>query len=155
MSSQYAPPIRRLLEATVLTPGPLSTPCWVSTYAPNRSGHTRIKANDVRVMSHRFSYEHFRGPVPDGLDLDHLCRVPACVNPWHLEAVTRRINTLRGNSIAAVAVRTGLCVRGHSLDDAYVRPDGRGRNCRVCCNLNRRERYALLRSVRAGQGEQT
>lgn len=82
-------------------------------------------------MLHRFTYEHWIGPIPRGLDLDHLCRNRQCVNPDHLEPVTKGENVARGQSPQAVANRTGLCKRGHSLADAYVSKRGQ-KHCRRC-----------------------
>jgi hypothetical protein len=85
------------------------------------------------AKTHRVSYESFRGAVPAGLDLDHLCRVRHCVNPWHLEPVTRRVNLLRGANPISIAHLAGTCTRGHAMtpDNTYQAPGGQ-RKCRAC-----------------------
>src|SRR5687767_10789272 len=74
--------------------------CWVWTGSMYRSGYAQIRmggrGGPLR-RAHRVAFEIFRGPIPDGLELDHLCRVKACVNPWHLEPVTHAENMLRGD----------------------------------------------------------
>lgn len=83
--------------------------------------------------AHRLIYEGLVGPIPDGLVLDHLCRVPRCVNPEHLEPVTPRENTLRGVSGSAINATKIECIRGHSLvDEANVYRRKGGRYCRAC-----------------------
>jgi hypothetical protein len=84
-------------------------------------------------LGHVFAYKAFVGPIPDGLHLDHLCRVRHCVNPAHLEPVTHAENVLRGEGISAVNARKTHCKHGHPLsgENLYLRPDG-GRQCREC-----------------------
>ena len=73
------------------------------------------------------------GPIPDGLYLDHLCRVRDCVAPDHLEAVTNRENTVRGENFIARQVSTTHCPQGHLYDEANTYICGRGkRECRTC-----------------------
>ncbi len=67
---------------------------WTSTITGNGYGHYSIKR--VKVGAHRFAYELMVGPIPQGLTIDHLCRVKACVNPDHLEPVTQAENNRRG-----------------------------------------------------------
>lgn len=110
--------------------------CWLWTGATT-SGYGVIGRGtraDRLILGHRFSYATFRGEVPEGLELDHLCRVRRCVNPWHLETVTRRVNMLRGDHPYAVAIRTGRCRRGHDLtvDRAYYHFRSGARRCRRC-----------------------
>jgi hypothetical protein len=105
--------------------------CLVWTGVRNQWGYGRFYVTGYRlVAAHRWAYEYFVGPVPLGLHIDHLCRNRACVNVMHLEAVTQRENTLRGNGHAAIAVRTETCKRGH-VGQFFVRPSGR-RRCRTC-----------------------
>jgi len=101
-------PIQRLMHHIVMVPGPMDTPCWPCTYWALPGGYTRTQVNGKAVMSHRISFEHYVGPVPEGLFIDHLCRNRKCVNPLHMEAVTARENMLRGMSPAAIAHRARL-----------------------------------------------
>ena len=77
-----------------------ATGCWVWTAAHNREGYGRIHIDRGHIgYAHRVAYELFAGPIPSGMDLDHLCRRPACINPSHLEPVSRRTNLLRGQTL--------------------------------------------------------
>ena len=109
--------------------------CWLWTSATDRDGYGvfTVKRGTV-VSAHRFAYELSIGEIPNGFQIDHLCRVPACCNPQHMEVVTPRENTLRGFSPWANAFRTGKCINGHPYNDenTYYRPDGRGRECKAC-----------------------
>lgn len=71
--------------------------CWLWTAAINKDGYGRFKLNEISTGAHRISYQLFIGDIPDGKQLDHLCRQRSCVNPFHLEAVLPEINTRRGN----------------------------------------------------------
>ncbi|MCZ6447620.1 MAG: HNH endonuclease signature motif containing protein [Alphaproteobacteria bacterium] len=108
-------------------------------------------------MAHRFSYETLVGPIPEGLILDHLCRVRSCCNPSHSEAVTHRVNILRGDGITAINARKLFCKRGHPLFGENLRPQNPetryGRICRACHRLSERRRRAKARQERlAGTG---
>lgn len=107
--------------------------CWLWIACCNGNGYGRIRVDGKTVPVHRFVYELFHEKVPAHLDMDHLCRVPRCVNPNHLEPVTHRINTLRGNSPSAACAKKTYCVHGHSLEDAYI-ISGK-RKCRICSAL--------------------
>lgn len=127
-------PIERLLLRIVITPGPLGTPCWVPTYCRDGGGgYAAMNVNGRLTSCHGVAYEHFVGPVPEGLELDHLCRVRTCCNPAHLEAVTHLENVRRGMAPNVVASRTNTCPRGHSLEDAYR--NGPRRACRTCRDM--------------------
>ena len=72
------------------------TPCWIWQRALNQEGYGHAWNGEKVVRAHRMVYERHRGPIPSGADLDHLCRVRACVNPDHLEPVPHAINNRRG-----------------------------------------------------------
>lgn len=75
--------------------------CWIFTGAKT-NGYGFVAAADRRMAyPHRVMYEVLVGPIPEGLDIDHLCRVRACCNPHHLEPVTRQVNLLRGETLTA------------------------------------------------------
>jgi hypothetical protein len=111
------------------------TPCWVSDRAQQGNGYTKLGYMGTTWLTHRFAYTVFVGAIPEGLQLDHLCKVRACCNPDHLEPVTCRENLLRGDTITASQVAQTHCKNGHPLsgDNLYARPDRvNGRDCRTC-----------------------
>lgn len=122
------PPIERLFNLVAKTP----EGCWEYA-ARTRQGRSyrqialRVDGKSVLVYAHRLAYEHFRGPIPDGLQLDHLCRNRTCVNPEHLEPVTPKVNTRRARALIT------HCPAGHKYDHENTRisPDGR-RYCSIC-----------------------
>lgn len=79
--------------------------CWLWTAYVNDDGYGMFRDNGRLLSAHVWSYEHEHGPVPDGLELDHTCRVRACVNPAHLEPVTHAENVRRGNMTSIVRAR--------------------------------------------------
>lgn len=106
--------------------------CWVWTAAMDGHGYGAFWYQRKVAKAYRAAYEMFVGPVPEGMQLDHLCRNRACVNPAHLEPVSQQVNIARGASPSAISVRTNACSRGHDLSSAAVRrPDGR-RYCGEC-----------------------
>ena len=112
--------------------------CWAWTGGLDTSGYGIFSVNGNSVGAHRWSYQHHVGPVPEGLELDHLCRVRRCVNPEHLEPVTSQVNTLRGQSPMAANARKTHCPSGHPYDQVNTNwYDGR-RYCRACQSGARR-----------------
>jgi hypothetical protein len=114
--------------------------CWEWTGAKDSHGYGVFRTEGKNDRSHRVAYTLLVGAIPAGLHLDHLCRNTSCCNPDHLDPVTPRVNYLRGQSPAAQTHRLGVCRRGHTMADAYVRPDTGARMCRECCRIRKANR---------------
>lgn len=125
--------------------------CWVWTGPTSRFGYGyfHVSRRYATARTHRVSWELLRGRIPDGLQLDHLCRNRACVNPDHLEVVTDRVNILRGVSPPAINARKRHCLKGHDLD---IRNDAKGRWCVLCRKIANRLRKARYRKRAASAG---
>jgi len=120
--------------------------CWLWMGGRNNGyGYFRLGGTGgPRAYAHRFAYEQLIGPVPDGLQLDHLCRVRHCVNPAHLEPVTSRENCLRGESLQAANAQKTHCPKGHLYDAANTWITAEGwRACRTCQNARNLRSYYL------------
>lgn len=116
--------------------------CWVWIGHLNDAGYGTLRWwNKPMQRAHRVAYIELVGEIPDGLQLDHLCRNRACCNPAHLEPVTQRENVLRGEGPSARAAVATHCTSGHEYTEAntYVRSSGK-RDCRQC----NRDRAARL-----------
>jgi hypothetical protein len=120
---------RYVRDRVVLEDRGHTSPCWVWQLSLKRDGYAFGKPPGYRTMVRiaRAAYEAFVGPIPEGMEIDHLCRQPSCCNPDHLESVTRAENMAR-----RVASKT-TCRRGHPFegDNLYVTPVG-VRTCRTC-----------------------
>lgn len=122
--------------------------CWLWRGSIDRKGYGSFGGDSLYALygkrswkAHRLSYVWFVGPIPEGLQTDHLCRVRHCVNPDHLEAVTPRENSLRGATIAAWNAAKTHCVQGHLLaGENLILPKRGGRDCRACAR-ERNRRY--------------
>jgi len=113
--------------------------CWIWTAHRDAKGYGSFESR----RAHRVAYEMMVGPIPDGLQIDHLCRVTSCVNPKHLEPVTLAENLRR-----AAAART-RCKRGHEFtpeNTYYDRAHGNARLCRECTRATGREWYRQHRA---------
>lgn len=107
--------------------------CWVPRKQPKTHGYVYVMSSGVIHRAHRLIYETLVGPIPDGLQIDHLCRNRPCINPLHLEPVTARQNSLRGQTFAARRAAQTHCLRGHAFDllNTYISAVGT-RKCREC-----------------------
>ena len=117
--------------------------CWLWIGGLNNKGYGSFTANKVGGNAHRWAYMRYKGPIPTGLDLDHLCRTRSCVNPAHLEPVSRTVNHLRGCGTGTKE----SCPNGHFFDNRNTYKTKQGyRKCRACA----RERAQAWRDQRSG-----
>jgi hypothetical protein len=128
---------------------------WLGSRHGKGYGHFAVRGTTTRMKAHRYSYELFRGPIPEGMTLDHLCRNRSCVNPSHLEPVTNRENILRGEGLAARCARQTHCKYGHPFDEANTVVTKRQRICRTCHRRNGRAGAARRRARARLAAEQT
>ncbi len=120
--------------------------CWIWIGSTIKAGYGRFNWENRDSYAHIFSYEFHGRSIPNGYEVDHLCRVRCCVNPHHLEAVTPRVNKLRSNSPQAINAAKAFCPSGHeySYINTYVRPVG-DRQCRICIRLRLKTKRLRLK----------
>lgn len=137
-----AAPIEERLDRHSI-PEPMSG-CVLWTGAISETGYGKVWFQNRLQRAHRVSWIVANGPVPEGLVIDHKCRVRSCINPAHLRAITFRENVLCGEGVSAQEARRTACPRGHAYD--IVKRDGR-RGCRTCKNLLRRKSFREERAA--------
>lgn len=126
--------------------------CWLWTDAPLHFGHGRFTLTHKKsVKAHRFAYELLIGPIPEALVIDHLCRNPPCVNPAHLEPVTKGVNALRGETFVAANKAKTHCKRGHRFDEENTIWVPAGRKCRACRILWRSPEWPAIKAREAAE----
>lgn len=120
--------------------------CWLWTGSQDGKGYGQFRPGGIAplVGAHRVSYELFVGPIPEGLELDHLCFIHLCVNPVHLEPKTGEANR---NAYRAAHPLTH-CARGHERTSESTYANGRCRQCQAVNTKNwRSRRDSLLRAL--------
>lgn len=132
MAPKIVPAIERLFPMVTA-----DGDCWRFTGALNSGGYGVIGRGGRgagNALVHRLTYEFFIGDIPEGLDIDHLCRNRWCCNPWHLDPVTRIVNVARGLRATGYGPRERThCAQGHDFtpDNTWTRPNG-ARRCKAC-----------------------
>lgn len=118
--------------------------CWLWMASKSWKGYGGFGVNSGVMPAHRFSYELFKGKIPNGLLVHHVCRNPSCVNPEHLETVTNKENS-RNTDLHGwhLSLKTH-CIHGHEYNkkNTYYCSDG-GRRCRVCARINESKRRGV------------
>lgn len=138
----------RFLEKFKVNP---NTGCWEWTGYHGGAGYAKMKINGKTFVASRVSYMLFKGDIPEGLVVDHLCRIRHCVNPDHLEAISNYENTIiRGVSPLAKNASKPHCKRGHEFTkrNTYLFAHKKGmpktaRACRVCRKINKEKSRAI------------
>jgi hypothetical protein len=113
--------------------------CWIWQASKMSNGYGVFTDTGRKtITAHRWSYTYFKGAIPDGLVIDHICRQPSCVNPAHLQAISQSENIKRSLFARNRGVRTH-CSNGHEYTPKNTRrvPNQRGRVCLACVRLNK------------------
>lgn len=140
--SKPGPKARPVIERFEEKVAPGENGCILWTASGNGAGYGAMYiAKGKRVLAHRWAYEHYVGPIPEGMVLDHLCRNRICVNPAHLEPVTHRTNVLRGVAPTAVNAAKTHCDQGHLFDAENTAMDRGKRACRACNRARSKAAY--------------
>jgi hypothetical protein len=148
MSGKPGRPARPVIDRIASHVALAETGCLIWTAALGRDGYARVRViASTRVYKnvpvHRVVYEYVVGPIPEGMQIDHLCRNRACCRPEHLEPVTIRENLLRGETHAAANAAKTHCANGHpfSGENLSIQVGRYQRVCKACKRAEARRRY--------------
>jgi hypothetical protein len=130
------PPMDRFWSYVNKVPGA----CWQWTGPKSGAGYGYFTDKREKISAHRLSYEIAKGKIADGLVIDHLCRNTLCVNPDHLDAVSVKVNIIRGTSPSAKNSQKTHCKRGHPLSGSNLMSQAGYRQCRYCKVMRGRNR---------------
>jgi hypothetical protein len=110
--------------------------CWEWLASFNTDGYGAAWYENKQQQAHRAVYKILVGPIPEGMQLDHLCNNRSCVNPNHLEVVDAWENNFRSQSFTAKNIKKTHCIHGHEFTDenTYIHPQRGHRHCRACQN---------------------
>ena len=106
--------------------------CWLWTGCVGTKGYGYARSDGRNALAHRVAWQMYRGEIPSGLQIDHLCRNRKCVRPEHMELVTIRTNVLRGIGLSAINARKTHCIRGHEFIGENVKIWNGYRLCVPC-----------------------
>lgn len=111
-----------------------------------KGGYGRCQVRGKKFLAHRLSYFVYKGIIPDGYTVDHLCNNPQCINPLHLEAKTQKENNLRADSFSTINAAKTHCPVGHEFTEqnTFRYKDGR-RGCRICIKEKGKVRYNKIK----------
>ena len=149
---RYAPALERIQKRSTYEDRGYGSLCCIYTGGKDQRGYGHISVNGRNQSVHRVTYESIKGPIPEGLELDHLCRQRACCNPTHLEPVTRGENTRRGVYLRPLRL---TCPKGHlyTRENLYLRPGSGKRVCRTCWLASANQAAKRRRALALVQGD--
>lgn len=136
MMPAFIPVRERIYKNSIPEP---NSGCWLWLGYVNPKGYAICSTKNTTKRAHRLSYCEFVGPIPDGMEIDHKCRVRCCVNPQHLEPITHAENIRRVLPYVRGPARGTHCQRGHPFTSDNIITNKRDcrRQCRACRNLMR------------------
>jgi len=121
--------------------------CWEWQASVRKDGYGRFAINSKPELSHRIAYYLVSGPMPRELEIDHLCRNRLCVNPSHMELVSKRVNILRGECHAANNKRKTHCKSGHELTELNIYTVSLPkRKCKFCARARSARKYEKMKN---------
>jgi hypothetical protein len=123
--------------------------CWVWKNAKDKDGYGIFWDQTKIIKAHRFSYQLFKDKIPQGLQINHLCKNTSCVNPNHLEVVSCRENLMKGDTIAKQNAEKTHCKRGHEFNNKNTRFFKNERYC-LPCHQELQRQYYISRKLKRG-----